>query len=208
MVLAWFLVAACGGAPEPTLACCTVDDVLRMHGEGVAPELIVTAIQASPKVVTLSADDVIALGKAGVHASVVAELTGVAPGDDAPGDDAPPAASAASPDARGAASPASSTGPATTAPSTASAALSLTADYEAGASSFRLTNTGARTGTGCVLTANGTSTYALPVPLKPGNPDSIRLGSFVARDGERLSKGEGLRTLTVRCEQGAWSRSF
>ena len=60
-----------------------------------------------------------------------------------------------------------------------------------------------------MLTANGEYVYRLPIPLPPGNPDNIKLGSFTSKStGHKLHHAEGLKRLHVKSGQGSWSKRF
>ncbi len=95
--------------------------------------------------------------------------------------------------------------------------LTLSVTYKPGKGHYVLENTGSREITDLNLTVNGEYTYELPVPLRPGQEDSVQLHSHKSRaSGGRLSpvvpppgyKHVKITKLTARAKQGTWSKSF
>ena len=161
-----------------------------------------TSVQASANELNPSAQDLIRLSEAGVSKRVVKAMMGEDPGDAEEGAaeaaEAPAAVAAAA-----TARPAAPKKPAGPPP------LGVMVAYTAGSKALTLTNTSGKTYTGLVLTANGEYVYALPIPLPPGNPDKIRIGSFTSpKTGHKLYPAEGLRTLSIKADQGRWSKRF
>ncbi len=209
--LSLLLLVACGGsepapdaAPEVTpeaeeeTPCCSIDDVIEMSKAGVDDDIIIASIANSEQEIEPTAQDLITLSEAGVSKPVIQVLMGEDPDEVAAEEAKEEAKEAAAEDAKKA--PAKPKGP---------PPLSLAIAYAPGAKKFTITNTSGRTYTGLVLTANGDYVYALPVPLPPGNPDSIRLGSFTSRaTGHKLHPAEGLKRLHVKAQQGSYSRTF
>lgn len=215
-LLAILALAACESAPTepedaetaaeeaPEAACCTIDDVIAMHRAAVDEEIILTSVQTSSNDLNPSAQDLIRLSEAGVSKRVVKAMMGEDPGaaEEAAADDA--AAPAAAAAAAGApAKPAAPKKPAGPPP------LGVMVAYIPGSKTLTLTNSSGKTYTGLVLTANDEYVYALPIPLPPGNPDKIRIGSFTSpKTGHKLYPAEGLRTLSIKADQGRWSKRF
>lgn len=183
--------------------CCTIDDVIAMHRAEVDEEIILTSVQTSANDLNPSAQDLIRLSEAGVSKRVVKAMMGEDPGD---GDEAAAdevAAPAAAAGAAAAAKPAAPKKPAGPPP------LGVMVAYTPGSKTLTLTNSSGKTYTGLVLTANDEYVYALPIPLPPGNPDKIRIGSFTSpKTGHKLYPAEGLRTLSIKADQGRWSKRF
>lgn len=208
-------VAGCGeGAPvadpepapteaTPAAACCSVDDVIAMHAAGVDVDILLTSIRTGPNKATPTPQDLIRLNEAGVPKPVVQALLGEEPAASDSASGAGGAAATGASASTSAAAPAASREPAGPPP------LSLMVAYVPGSKALTLTNTSDRTYTGVVLTANGEYVYAMPVPLPPGNPDSVRIGSFTSpKSGHKLYPSEGIRTLQVKTQQGTWSQRF
>lgn len=207
--LSLLLVSACGesepapveATPEPTpeaaeeAPCCSIEDVVEMTKAGVDDELIITSIANTAQPIEPTAQDLITLSEAGVSKPVIQVLMGEDPEE--------VAAAEAEAEAKKAEAKKEAEKPKGPPP------LSITVAYTPGAKKFTITNTGGKTYTGLVLTANGDYVYALPIPLPPGNPDSIRVGSFTSRaTGHKLHPNEGLQRLHVKAQQGTWSRRF
>lgn len=190
-----FALAGCGGeapgpeepTPEPTpevTACCSLEDVIEVSQAGVDDELIMTSIKNSEVEVLVGAKELIALNEAGVSKPVQQVLMGEEPEAVAAANKARIAAKGPPP-------------------------LRLAVTYNKGGKSFSVTNTSGRSYTGIVVTANGEFTYGLPIPLPPGNPDNIKLGSLKSsKNGHKLHHDEGIRRLTIRSDQGSWSKRF
>lgn len=197
------------GAPGATDAspCCTIDDVIAMHRADVDEEIILTSVQTSAHDLNPSAQDLIRLSEAGVSKRVVKAMMGEDPGeaDETGGSEAaaPSAGAPAGSTAATAAKPSAPKKPAGPPP------LGVMVAYTPGSKALTLTNTSGKTYTGLVLTANDEYVYALPIPLPPGNPDKIRIGSFTSpKTGHKLYPAEGLRTLSIKADQGRWSQRF
>lgn len=203
--LLFVFLLACGGsepapapAPEPTpeptpeeTPCCSIDDVIEMSKAGVDDDLIIASITKSEVEVEVGAKELIALSEAGVSKPVQQALMGEDPEE---------IAKKAEAEKKAAEAAAKPKGP---------PPLKLNVAYSPGAKSFTLTNTGGKTYTGLVITANGQYVYALPIPLPPGNPDRIKLASMnSSKTGHRLHHNEGVQRLYIKADQGTWSKRF
>jgi len=205
-LLAFVFLLACGGAappppeptPEPTpeeTPCCSIDDVVAMSEAGVDDELIIASIAKSEVEVEVGAQELIRLNEAGVSKPVQQALMG-----EDPEEIAKEAEEAKVAEAKAKEEAAKPKGP---------PPLNLAVAYSPGAKAFTLTNTGGKTYTGLVMTANGQYVYALPIPLPPGNPDRIKLGSMTStKTGHKLHPNEGLQRLYIKSDQGSWSKRF
>ncbi|MCO4771945.1 MAG: hypothetical protein KDA24_18080 [Deltaproteobacteria bacterium] len=204
------LLVGCGEPPAEVASaeapCCSLDDVIAMHDAGVDDELIIASLAKSAQEVEPTAQDLIRLSEAGVSKPVVKALLGEQAASDAATDatEATPESAPAVPEAK----PAHATMKAAPAKPKGPPPLSVHVAYAPGGKSFSITNTGGTTYTRLVLTANGDYVYALPIPLPPGNPDTIRLRSFTSTTGHKLHPAEGLKSLRVKAQQGSWSKSF
>ena len=200
LLLSALLFAACsapGPAPVPESEspppppeeepCCSLNDVLEMHAAGVDDDLIIASVGKSETPIEPSAKDLIRLTEAGVSKRVQQVLMGEEP--DATAEETTKAEEAAKPKPP--------------------PPLPVVVRYEPGAKKFTVTNTGSRTLTQVVLTANENYVYRLPIPLPPGNPDNIKIGSFTSKTtGHKLHPAEGLKRLHIKSGQGTWSKRF
>jgi hypothetical protein len=189
------LLLACGGDRPASTPCCGVDDVVKMLENKVQEDTIVQTIQGGQRPASLSADDVIRLTQAGASPGVIDALAG--------------RASAPTPEA-GTEAPSPEPSPAATAEATPTVpSLDLQVTYKHGDKSIVVTNFSRSPYTGVTLTANGEYVYILPVPLKPGDRDRMRLSSFKSRrTGKKLDDDLGIQRLTVEASQGRWSKKF
>lgn len=194
-LMSLLLLPACGDEPVPAdeepleadTPCCSLDDVMEMHKAGVDDDLIIVSLKNSATPIEPSARDLINLSEAGVSKRVVQVMMGEDP-------------EAAVAEADLAAEVAATKRP---------PPLPLIVSYVQGAKRFTVTNTGSSTLTGIVMTANDQYVYALPIPLPPGNPDTVKVGSFTSRaTGHKLYPAEGLKKLHIKARQGSWSQRF
>ncbi len=199
LLLSTLLLTACSApapeaepiAPSQEAPCCSLDEVLEMHAAGVDDDLIIASLGKSETPIEPSAQDLIRLTEAGVSKRVQQVLMGQEPD---------PAAEAEAEEAANAEEAAKPKPP---------PPLPIVVSYEPGAKKFTVTNTGGRTLTQVVMTANGDYVYRLPIPLPPGNPDNIKISSFTSKgSGHKLHPAEGLKSLHVKSEQGTWSKRF
>jgi hypothetical protein len=196
-LMSLLLLPACGDEPVPAneepleadTPCCSLDDVMEMHKAGVDDDLIIVSLKNSATPIEPSARDLINLSEAGVSKRVVQVMMGEDPEAAVAVDDGGPLHGRAT----------KRTPP----------PLPLIVSYVQGAKRFTVTNTGSSTLTGIVMTANDQYVYALPIPLPPGNPDTVKVGSFTSRaTGHKLYPAEGLKKLHIKARQGSWSQRF
>lgn len=188
---------ACGLLDKPE-TCCTVDGVVKMCEQGVTTDVVVSAIQASGVVIEPTADQIIALHKACQDGAVIDAFRGGAPTTTAEEDGAP--GEEAQVDGGGE--------PTAQAKPEEPKIPWLSVSVSQGSRGIEVTNSSSQPYTNVVLTANGEYVYRLPVALRPGDGDYIRLASFVNRNGVKLDKSVGVRSLYLRADQGEFSMRF
>ncbi len=191
---AWFLSAvfslslvACS-RDVPTEECCTVEGVVKMCDEGVTSDVVISAIQASGTVHEPTPDEIIALHKACGDGAVIEAFRG---SDAQAALDAVEAAQVAAQQEQ---------------EPERLPVLSLRVSQ--GSRGIEVFNTSGQPYTNLVLSANGEYTYRLPVTLAPGDGDYIRIASFKNRNGVKLDKAVGVKSLYIRGDQGEYSRRF
>lgn len=174
----------CAGLLEGGAECCTVDDIVAMHGQGVSNQVMIDAIRTAGRDLALSADDLTRLDAAGVDATVIDVLNG-GPCVCAAPEETPAAAAAPSPKANG---------------------LRLRVVYKGGRT-LEVVNLSSTTYTGVTVLLNGEYQYQLK-RLPAGKTDVMRYGSFRStRTGKELKKGK-LQSVRITAKQGAYSQTF
>jgi hypothetical protein len=183
---------ACGGAApvdEDTDApCCSVDDVVRLHREGVGDELILATLRTSATDVELSADDIVTLNDAGVSAEVIDVLNGG------------PCLCEELPEPE----PAASGGPE---PDDGPARLRLAVNWNGGRN-MEVVNLGTADYTNVTMVINDEYQYRLK-KLKGNAGDFVRFKSFVSRRTGAEAKGKiDMKKIVITADQGIYSRTW
>lgn len=182
------LFGCAGVLPMDGTACCTVDELVELHGQGVEPGVLIDTLRTSGTDLDLTADDIVRLTQAGVPRAVIDVANGgpcvcgdtvVAPEPTAPrrpGDDTP---------------------------LVATPGVQLEMHY-AGGKSFKLENRTTTSYTNLKLVLNGTYQYRLD-RLNPRDSRFVRIARFTDMTTAATATGVKLESLVVQCDQGVWT---
>ncbi len=192
-LVVWFALACGGAAPveveeDTDAACCSVDDVIQLHQEGVDDALIIATLRTSGTDVDLTTDDIVTLNNAGVSGEVIDVLNGgPCLCEDIPEPEPVPTGGSPAP-----------TGP---------PPLRLAVKWNGGRN-MEVVNLSKGDYTNVTMVINDEYQYRLK-KLKANAGDFIRFKSFVSRRTGAEAKGKlDMKKIWISADQGSYSRTW
>ena len=194
LAICFVFALACGGAApveEDTDApCCSVNDVIRLHQEGVEDAVIIATLRTSGTDLALTTDDIVAMNNAGVSGEVIDVVNGgPCVCEEIPEPEPLPVAAGPSP---------APSGP---------AKLRLAVNWNGGRN-MEVVNLGTKDYTNVTMVINDEYQYRLK-KLKGNAGDFVRFKSFISRRTGAEAKGKlEMRKIVITADQGSYSRTW